>query len=237
MTQGCGSLRADTALDTHRTLPRRDAWRLWSLWRELVAAVPEVTLTTPRGRCTELLFPPVPHDVLAYRKVIEIRDALLELGHYIPPYASETSGVETRRTAVSGSAADIGRLSARVEEALAAKLNGGLGIGARRQTSSPPARTSAARGTSSSPCPRHTGRVPRGCRPRPPAGSEGTAPSPRTAPRGGPLPRGRERRARPVAHLVRNARWRPDLQNPLRSVVAPCPVGGYSHRAALLARA
>ncbi len=42
---------------------------------------------------------------------------------------------------------------------------------------------------------RNTGREPRGCRPRPQAGSEGTAPSPPAAPRGGPLPRGRERRA------------------------------------------
>ncbi|WP_413106154.1 DUF6545 domain-containing protein [Streptomyces sp. Inha503] len=114
-------------------------WPLWPLWRELVAVVPEVTLTTPRGGCTELLFPPVPHDVSAYRKVIEIRDALLEPGHYIPPYASETSGVETGRTAVSGSAADIGRLSALVS---AWRWSGRLSLahpadGARRQDHRP----------------------------------------------------------------------------------------------------
>ncbi|MFI7236900.1 MAB_1171c family putative transporter [Streptomyces cyaneofuscatus] len=61
------------------------AWHLWPLWRDLVRAVPHVALTKPRARLVELLWPPVPRGLLVYRKVIEIRDAILILNEYIEP--------------------------------------------------------------------------------------------------------------------------------------------------------
>ncbi|MGW5847393.1 MAB_1171c family putative transporter [Streptomyces sp. NPDC055254] len=62
------------------------AWRLWPLWRDLVQAVPHVALNKPRaGRVVELLWPPVPRNLLVYRKVIETRDAILILGEYVAP--------------------------------------------------------------------------------------------------------------------------------------------------------
>ncbi|MFI5618913.1 MAB_1171c family putative transporter [Streptomyces sp. NPDC051567] len=86
------------------------AWRLWPLWRDLVQAVPHVALTKPRsGRVVELLWPPVPRNLLVYRKVIETRDAILILGEYVAPGVPELarthvagSGVpEQRRTAAA----------------------------------------------------------------------------------------------------------------------------------------
>ncbi|MEU9252133.1 MAB_1171c family putative transporter [Streptomyces sp. NPDC048270] len=86
------------------------AWRLWPLWRDLVQAVPHVALNKPRaGRMVELLWPPVPRNLLVYRKVIETRDAILILGEYVAPGALEDArgrvagrGVpEQRRTAAA----------------------------------------------------------------------------------------------------------------------------------------
>ncbi|MCX5193368.1 hypothetical protein OOK31_05605 [Streptomyces sp. NBC_00249] len=86
------------------------AWRLWPLWRDLVQAVPHVVLSEPRaGRVLELLWPPVPRDLLVYRKVIETRDAILILGEYVSPGVPELarshvagSGIpEQRRTAAA----------------------------------------------------------------------------------------------------------------------------------------
>ncbi|MFF7788125.1 MAB_1171c family putative transporter [Streptomyces sp. NPDC007991] len=60
-------------------------WRLWPLWKELTEAVPAVTLTKSRPRLFEILWPPVPWKMFAYRKVIETRDAILVLHNYIDP--------------------------------------------------------------------------------------------------------------------------------------------------------
>ncbi|MER7568316.1 MAB_1171c family putative transporter [Streptomyces sp. NPDC097941] len=58
------------------------AWRLWPLWKDLVTVVPNVVLSPPQGRLEELVRPAVPRGLLVYRKVIEIRDAILVLeGH------------------------------------------------------------------------------------------------------------------------------------------------------------
>lgn len=101
------------------------AWRLWPLWRDLVQAVPHVALNKPRaGRMVELLWPPVPRNLLVYRKVIETRDAILILGEYVAPGALEDargrvagSGVpEQRRTAAA--------LASVLKEARQAKLAG-----------------------------------------------------------------------------------------------------------------
>ncbi|WP_411104505.1 MAB_1171c family putative transporter [Streptomyces sp. cmx-4-9] len=86
------------------------AWRIWPLWRDLVQAVPHVALNAPRtGRVAELLWPPVPRNLLVYRKVIETRDAILILGEYVAPGVQELArghvtgeGVpEQRRTAAA----------------------------------------------------------------------------------------------------------------------------------------
>ncbi|MGW7462048.1 MAB_1171c family putative transporter [Streptomyces sp. NPDC054797] len=101
------------------------AWRLWPLWRDLVQAVPHVALNKPRaGRVVELLWPPVPRNLLVYRKVIETRDAILILGEYVAPGALECArgaaaahGVpEQRRTAAA--------LARVLKEARQAKLDG-----------------------------------------------------------------------------------------------------------------
>nr|WP_157877402.1 MAB_1171c family putative transporter [Streptomyces odonnellii] len=58
------------------------AWRLWPLWKDLVTVVPNVVLSPPQGRLEELVRPAAPRGLLVYRKVIEIRDAILVLeGH------------------------------------------------------------------------------------------------------------------------------------------------------------
>lgn len=104
------------------------AWRLWPLWRDLVQAVPHVALNKPRaGRMVELLWPPVPRNLLVYRKVIETRDAILILGEYVAPGALEDArgrvagrGVpEQRRTAAA--------LASVLKEARQAKLAGVTG--------------------------------------------------------------------------------------------------------------
>ncbi|MET9960321.1 MAB_1171c family putative transporter [Streptomyces sp. NPDC006326] len=101
------------------------AWRLWPLWHDLVQAVPHVALTKPRaGRVVELLWPPVPRNLLVYRKVIETRDAILILGEYVAPGVPElarshvsVSGIpEQRRTAAA--------LACVLKEARQAKLAG-----------------------------------------------------------------------------------------------------------------
>ncbi|MEU6311384.1 MAB_1171c family putative transporter [Streptomyces sp. NPDC047014] len=101
------------------------AWRLWPLWRDLVEAVPHVALNKPRsGRVVELLWPPVPRNLLVYRKVIETRDAILILGEYVRPGALEQArghaagrGIpEQRRTAAA--------LARVLREARRAKLDG-----------------------------------------------------------------------------------------------------------------
>lgn len=60
-------------------------WRLWPLWRYLVHEVPHVALSTPRGRVNDLLGGPKSIYLRLYRRVIEIRDALLILRDYVRP--------------------------------------------------------------------------------------------------------------------------------------------------------
>ncbi|MFJ9339746.1 MAB_1171c family putative transporter [Streptomyces sp. NPDC101733] len=101
------------------------AWRLWPLWQDLVQAVPHVVLTRPRaGRVMELLWPPVPRDLLVYRKVIETRDAILVLGEYVQPGVPELarghvagSGIPERRHTAAA-------LACVLKEARRAKLAG-----------------------------------------------------------------------------------------------------------------
>ncbi|ARZ65983.1 hypothetical protein SMD11_0317 [Streptomyces albireticuli] len=62
-------------------------WRLHPLWRDLIEAAPHVAFTTPRPRLLEILNPPLPYHLLAYRKIIETHDAILALHPHTPPGA------------------------------------------------------------------------------------------------------------------------------------------------------
>lgn len=57
-------------------------WDLSPLWRDLVRAAPHVALTTPRSRLLESLGSVPRSSLRLYRRVIEIRDAILVLRDY-----------------------------------------------------------------------------------------------------------------------------------------------------------
>lgn len=104
------------------------AWRLWPLWRELVQAVPHVVLSEPRtGRVLELLWPPVPRNLLVYRKVIETRDAILILGEYVPPGLPERARRHVAGSLVPEQRVTAAALACVLKEARRAKLAGGSG--------------------------------------------------------------------------------------------------------------
>ncbi|MGW1635362.1 MAB_1171c family putative transporter [Streptomyces lavendulae] len=108
------------------------AWRLWPLWRELVQAVPHVVLSEPRtGRVLELLWPPVPRNLLVYRKVIETRDAILILGEYVPPGLPERARRHVAGSLVPEQRVTAAALACVLKEARRAKLAGGSGQPAR----------------------------------------------------------------------------------------------------------
>ncbi|CAM5632036.1 hypothetical protein SAVIM338S_06052 [Streptomyces avidinii] len=101
------------------------AWRLWPLWRDLVHAVPHVALNKPRaGRVVELLWPPVPRNLLVYRKVIETRDAILILGEYVAPGVPELARSHVAGSGVPEPRRSAAALACVLKEARAAKLAG-----------------------------------------------------------------------------------------------------------------
>ncbi|MEU3064578.1 MAB_1171c family putative transporter [Streptomyces subrutilus] len=101
------------------------AWRLWPLWRDLVQAVPHVALNKPRaGRVLELLWPPVPRNLLVYRKVIETRDAILILGEYAAPGALESARDRVVGSGVPEQRSTAAALALVLKEAREAKLAG-----------------------------------------------------------------------------------------------------------------
>lgn len=101
------------------------AWRLWPLWRDLVQAVPHVALNKPRaGRLVELLWPPVPRDMLVYRKVIETRDAILILGEYVAPGALEQARGEVAGRGIPEQRRTAAALASVLKDARHAKLAG-----------------------------------------------------------------------------------------------------------------
>ncbi|MEU3404171.1 MAB_1171c family putative transporter [Streptomyces sp. NPDC006670] len=102
----------------------RTAWRLWPLWHDLVEAVPHVVLCRRRTRLLELLWPPLPRRLLAYRKLIEIRDAMLELDHYVPPGLAPLAREHVRAQALDPARADAAVLACLMQEARRAKLAG-----------------------------------------------------------------------------------------------------------------
>ncbi|OLZ62593.1 hypothetical protein AV521_41460 [Streptomyces sp. IMTB 2501] len=99
------------------------AWRLWPMWNDLVAAVPHVALAQPRHRVWDVLWPRVPYDVLAYRRIIETRDAILALTDYASPGHSPSSpGKPPRQDAAAD--LDPEALAGIVKAARTAKLQG-----------------------------------------------------------------------------------------------------------------
>ncbi|MEU9299946.1 MAB_1171c family putative transporter [Streptomyces sp. NPDC048269] len=101
------------------------AWRLWPLWRDLVQAVPHVALNKPRaGRVVELLWPPVPRNLLVYRKVIETRDAILILGEYVSPGALELARGQVAGRGVPEQRRTAAALASVLKEARRTKLDG-----------------------------------------------------------------------------------------------------------------
>ncbi|MER5872287.1 MAB_1171c family putative transporter [Streptomyces sp. NPDC002044] len=101
------------------------AWRLWPLWRDLVQAVPHVALNKPRaGRVVELLWPPVPRNLLVYRKVIETRDAILILGEHVAPGALELARSHVAGAGVPEQRRTAAALARVLREARQAKLAG-----------------------------------------------------------------------------------------------------------------
>lgn len=101
------------------------AWRLWPLWRDLVQAVPHVALNKPRAaRVVELLWPPVPRNLLVYRKVIETRDAILILGEYVAPGALDLARDELSGRGVPEQRRTAAALARVLSQARQAKLDG-----------------------------------------------------------------------------------------------------------------
>ncbi|MFF1558382.1 MAB_1171c family putative transporter [Streptomyces sp. NPDC058279] len=101
------------------------AWRLWPLWQDLVQAVPHVVLSKPRaGRVVELLWPPLPRNLLVYRKVIETRDAILILGEYVAPGLAESARSHVTGTGVPEQRRSAAALACLLKEARQAKLAG-----------------------------------------------------------------------------------------------------------------
>ncbi|MCK2243143.1 MULTISPECIES: MAB_1171c family putative transporter [unclassified Crossiella] len=73
-------------LDTGQMLRNmRWLWRLWPLWRDLIEEVPHVALSRPQARLRDLVGTPHSTYLRLYRRVIEIRDAMLILRDYVSP--------------------------------------------------------------------------------------------------------------------------------------------------------
>ncbi|MFI9272576.1 MAB_1171c family putative transporter [Kitasatospora sp. NPDC052896] len=86
-------------------------WRLWPLWHELVTTVPHVTLLRPRSRLHEVLRPDGSWNLLAYRKIIEIRDAILVLRDSTPPEMLEAAERHIAAAAIPADQADAAVLA------------------------------------------------------------------------------------------------------------------------------
>ncbi len=99
----------------------RAIWRLWPLWRSLVAAVPHVALKEYRFRGSELLCVPSHWRYLVYRKVIETRDAILVLQDYAGHATLERARGHVAAAGVPARAARPAALACVIREACAAK--------------------------------------------------------------------------------------------------------------------
>ncbi|WP_331453748.1 MAB_1171c family putative transporter [Streptomyces sp. SS162] len=118
-------LMVPTALQLRRAAGHaRTVWRIWPLWRDLVEAVPHVALAGTRCRPLTLLRPQLPWRQLAYRKVIEVRDALLVLSHYTDPAVSRAARAHVARWGIPAERADAHVTACVLRGARAARLAG-----------------------------------------------------------------------------------------------------------------
>ncbi|MFI6054669.1 MAB_1171c family putative transporter [Streptomyces violascens] len=115
------SIAVPTLLDARRAVDDvRTLHRLWPLWRDLVEAVPSVALRKPRNHLREVLWPQGPRDLITYRWLVEIRDAILVLREHVPAdlaAAPDPGSPDTHR-------GDAHALARNLKEALRAKLAG-----------------------------------------------------------------------------------------------------------------
>ncbi|MEU7282064.1 MAB_1171c family putative transporter [Streptomyces sp. NPDC045431] len=102
----------------------RTVWRIWPLWRDLVDAVPHVALSATRSRLLALLQSQLSWRQVAYRKVIEIRDAILVLSHYTDPAVSRGARAHVVHCGVPADRADAHVTACILRRARAAKLAG-----------------------------------------------------------------------------------------------------------------
>ncbi|MFG3282520.1 MAB_1171c family putative transporter [Streptomyces sp. NPDC048111] len=103
----------------------RTTWRLWPLWRDLVVAVPQVTLTKPqRTRVQDVLRPRSPLSLQAHRQTIETYDAMLELQQYVGPDAYEQALLRARHAGLHGDRLTAVALAGALAAARRAKLAG-----------------------------------------------------------------------------------------------------------------
>ncbi|MEU9097735.1 MAB_1171c family putative transporter [Streptomyces sp. NPDC048361] len=121
-----GSLLVPTATACARSASDlRTTWRLWPLWRDLVVAVPHVTLTKPqRSRVQDVLRPRSPLSLQAHRQTIETYDAMLELQQYVGPDAYEQALLRARHAGLYGDRLTAAALAGALDQARRAKLAG-----------------------------------------------------------------------------------------------------------------
>jgi hypothetical protein len=103
----------------------RTTWSLRPLWRDLTDAVPHVALTRSRPRTLEIVWPLVPWKLLAYRKVIETRDAILVLQNYVDPTVLDLARDFVATLGIPEARRDAAVLACVLREARQAKLAGG----------------------------------------------------------------------------------------------------------------
>lgn len=99
-------------------------WRLWPLWRDLVQAVPHIAFIKPRHRLLEIVWPHASWRLLAYRKIIETRDAILVLNDYVAAGAWARARRHVAAVGVSHAKADATVLACVMSGARSAKLAG-----------------------------------------------------------------------------------------------------------------
>ncbi|MCZ1010824.1 hypothetical protein O1L68_33605 [Streptomyces lydicus] len=99
-------------------------WRLWPLWRDLVQAVPHVAFIKPRHRLLEIVWPQASWRLLAYRKIIETRDAILVLNDYVAAGAWARARRHVAAVGVAHAKVDATVLACVMSGARSAKLAG-----------------------------------------------------------------------------------------------------------------
>ncbi|MFG2296363.1 MAB_1171c family putative transporter [Streptomyces sp. NPDC048603] len=119
------ALLVPSILELRRALAHaRTIWRIWPLWQDLVEAVPQVKLGDSSSRLLAILQPHLSWRLIAYRKSIEIRDALLALAHYADPAISDSARAHVARYGAPPDRAGILVTACELRRARAAKLAG-----------------------------------------------------------------------------------------------------------------